>query len=234
MTSNRAETEGLAATRGRVTVSTLLVLVAALAAGLVVTRSLPEYLFFYDKSQVVHDFQVTATGTNFGGYGVGLGGPVYKPVGRPFKERTSYWLGHIPYWSGPCLSSLTLAVTALGFHRPRPRWRRLVRTPGMVAGLAVALALVVKAIQGLLFLNLSGTPLFLLNPGWKGPWVNFWITLPGLAGYTVAASWIILALGGRWSAGSNAQERLGRAVGWCWVAIALSSTTGTWCFELGY
>ena len=168
------------------------------------------------------------------GYSVTSSVLALNPAGRPFKDRASYWMTHLPYWSGPCLVSWTLASVALGLRSPKPPWRRLARKPGMAAGLALLLALVVKSVQFFVFLTINGTIFTSMKDGWRGPSANFWVTLPGLAGYTVAASWLVLALSGRWPADSGPQDRLGRAFGWCWIAMAASITLGFWCFSFNY
>jgi hypothetical protein len=62
----------------------------------------------------------------------------------------------------------------------------------------------------------------------------FWISLPRLAGYTVAIWWLALALSGRWSPELNVTGQLGRALGWCWIAMAATSELATWFFASNY
>ena len=228
--THRVETDEVVSKKGGLTVLALLALVAATAPGLALTRALPDFMGI-DKRNTIN-FEYHGTGSS--GYGVQTHGGVFSPLGRPLKYRASYWLGHVPYWSGPCLVSWTLAAMAMGLRRPRPPLRRPALGPGVAAGVAIILALAVKAIECLQFLTVHGMPLTNLKRGWRGPWSYFWITLPGLAGYTVAASWLILALSGRWSARPGVQDRLGRLLGWCWIAMAVSSTLGVWCFALNY
>ncbi len=40
-------------------------------------------------------------------------------------------------------------------------------------------------------------------------------------GLAVAATWLALAIGGRWRKSDDSIERLGRVVGACWIVIGL-------------
>jgi hypothetical protein len=88
---------------------------------------------------------------------------VLKYTGHPLDRRPSFWLSHVPYWTGPCLLSLTITTMVLDLRNPRPHRRRLTRRPGMAAGLAVTLALAVVATQCLEYLIATGEPLNPLN-----------------------------------------------------------------------
>ena len=44
--------------------------------------------------------------------------------------------------ASPILMAWTLGILGLRFRRPRPRWSRLIRQPGLVAGLMAALVVV--------------------------------------------------------------------------------------------
>jgi len=219
----------------RLGVSGLLIMIAATAPGLALARCLPDYIAL--DINVMVNKQIVWTGS--GGHTSGLGwsttaGKYTTSKGRAFQGRPSYWLGHIPCWAGPCLVSWTLAATALSLRGPRPRLRRLARRPGMVAGLAVILALTVEAMQCLRFLTTSGVMLGSSKGGWQMYGVVVLTSVSRLAGYTVAVSWIVLALIGHWPAELNPGGRLARTLGWCWIAMALSSELGIWCFALNY
>jgi len=103
-----------------------------------------------------------------------------------------------------------------------------------MAGLAIVVALAVQASRGLQMLSGYGMPLADIRPGPEAFWLYFFSSLPRLAGYTVAVPWLALALGGRWSKEPGARGQVGRALGWCWIAMALSSELGVWCFALNY
>ncbi len=73
-------------------------------------------------------------------------------------------------------------------------------------------------------------------PKWgaKSYWCFFWISVPRIAGFTVAVSWLVLAAGGRWKAGSGGLETLSRALGWGWIAMMLAVELGEACFARNY
>jgi hypothetical protein len=166
--------------------------------------------------------------------GVQTPGRVLTYTGRPLDRRPSFWLSHVPYWAGPCLLSVTITTMALDLRSPRPHRRRLTRRPGMAAGLAVALALAVVATQCLEYLIATGEPLNELKARWQPYLGYFWTTFPTLAGYTVAVSWLALVLSGCWSSEPGSRARLGRALGWSWIAMTASSELGVWCYALNY
>src|SRR6185312_442733 len=102
------------------------------------------------------------------------------------------------------------------------------------AGLAVLIALAVHAILCLQYVTVNGLRLDNLV---KRPNVFirfFWVALPRLAGYIVAVWWLALGLGGSRSADSGATGRLGRLLGWCWIAMAVASEVAVWCYPLNY
>jgi hypothetical protein len=226
--------EGMA-TRGRgLGVSTLLALVAAIAVGLAVTRTLPDFLFLLTNQAIVMQFSASGTGSSYQSYGVGFPSTELYLGSR---WRVSYWLEQVPYWSGPCLVSLTVAMMVLGMRRPRPR--RAARRPGRVVGIAVLLALAWKSEEfGVLLAAWWRSSAATWNPAsfWEnafsGHWAYFWLTLPGPAGFAVVVGWMALALGGRRPPAPDAVERLARAIGWAWIALALSSAAGNLCLAL--
>lgn len=211
----------------RMSLSDLIILVAATALGLGLTRPLPAYVAKDWYSHVYTEIGVrggTAMSLNNMGHG-------FAPAGPPLDRRPSYWLSHVPYWTGPCLAIWTYAALLMGPHGPG-RWpSRLARRQGMAAGLALTLALAFKLVQ---CLQLSIGPGVSLSRDWQVFYNYFWTSLPDLAGYSVGASWLTLALSGRWSVGSGGGERLGVALGWCWIVMAVSSEVGVWCFALGH
>jgi hypothetical protein len=212
-----------------------MILVAVTAPGLAMTRALPDYLGTHENVQILSSIETPPTGgQTAGGWGHQVPGSGFSTLGRPLRSRASYWLGHIPYWSGPCLVCWSLAATALSFRGPRPRPGPLAGSPGTVTGLAVAVALAAVAIRALLYRATSpASPTNL----WEHPegFISFfWIGLPRTAGYTVAVWWLALALGGRWSGERRSGSRLGLALGWCWIAMAVSSEVGFWCYALNY
>jgi hypothetical protein len=51
-----------------------------------------------------------------------------------------------------------------------------------------------------------------------------------VAGYTLAVWWLALRLGGRGSPEAEPAAALGRFLGWCWIAMAVASELGVWCY----
>ncbi len=94
----------------------------------------------------------------------------------------------------PLLASLTLALFALRLHRPRPRYRRLVGSPGFAACYAAAMGL---AFATLTFIN--GFVTGYLGYNRQEVYLHY-LTLQSItfAAPAVAAVWIALALLGRW------------------------------------
>jgi hypothetical protein len=219
----------------RLSVFDLLILVAAIAAGFAMTRSLPGYIEWYDDIQIFNKITVNSPSSiSTGGWSFRVKGGRFGPIRLPSDRRPSYWLGHLPYWMGPCLGSLTVASTALALRGPRPRLYRLARRPGMAVSVAMSLSVVVKVIECLQCAASTKAPLSSIVERWESYWVFVGISLPPLIGYTLTALWLALALSGRWMAELNPGGRLCRGLGWCWIAMALISQLGTWCFALKY
>ncbi len=230
--------EGMA-TRGRgLGVSTLLALVAAIGVGLAVTRTLPDFLFLIKDQFVVMQFSASGGGTSYQSYDVGRASrDLSRSPGLGSRGRASYWLELVPYWSGPCLVSLTVATMALGMRRPKAR--RAAWRPGRAVGIAVLLALVWKSAEfGVLLAAWWRSSAATWYPAvfWKnaltGHWAYAWLTLPGVAGFGVVVGWMALALAGRRPPAPDVVERLARAIGWAWIALALSGAAGALCLAM--
>lgn len=128
----------------------------------------------------------------------------------------------------PSAASLSLAVLALRLRRPRSRWRRMIRQPGLIACLAalggLAVGLVYTAFNVLENARMITRPPgevpyasdptnWILTFDWSGP-------LP--AGFAVAVAWSTQALVGRWRAEPSWIDRLGRLVGVGWMALGVA------------
>jgi hypothetical protein len=220
----------------RLSILDLIVLTAATALGIALVRGLPDYVAIENQVMVCTDLTATGFFTR-GTSGMGWTtswGQYFTTAGRSLRERPSYWLSHVPCWASPCLLSWTLAAMALGLREPRPSLRRRCLRPGMAAGLAMVLAVAIQAIESLRFLSTRGA--------WFGQSKEFWsmyevyvlTSFVRLAGFSVAAWWLCLAVSRRWSAEVNSGGMLARVFGWCWIAMAVSSETGAWCFALSY
>lgn len=120
----------------------------------------------------------------------------------------------------PTAAALTVAFLLIRLRQPRPRFRRLMRQPGMAAGIAAASAMIVGVVLIAAAFALVGMPAREIRyRGWFLP-----IFAP--AGGAVAAVWLFLALArvGRPEAGWI--DRLGRALGGYWIVAFLAMTWG--------
>lgn len=129
----------------------------------------------------------------------------------------------------PPAVSVTLAVLALRLRQPRPTWRRLVRQPGLMAGLALVAAWAVVGIFTALHVTSLGGVVVLANGGGVGPgdspgyWLEVFSEFAAVfGGFAVASCWATLAVGRRWRAEAGWGDRLGRLVGVGWIAMALA------------
>ena len=109
----------------------------------------------------------------------------------------------------PTLASLTIALTALQWRRPRLTFRMLGRGPGLAACGVATVVLVVEAILGLEFEgveSLAGFPIWWLPFGMRN------------VGGAVLGAWIALALSGRWRRRwrRDGLDKLGRVLGVWW------------------
>jgi hypothetical protein len=129
----------------------------------------------------------------------------------------------------PLVAALSLALILIRLTGPRPRFRRLARQPGLMAlcasGVAMALIglqLVVMVLQDFAF---AGEGI-----GWEEIWaIPAWLIeeekaapLTSCGGIAVLVSWITLLAGRQWRAKPTWADRLGRALGFCWILAAFA------------
>lgn len=124
--------------------------------------------------------------------------------------------------------SLTLGLLVLRLREPRPKWRRLVRQPGLVAALAVMLAWLIAG--AFLFVSVfcwSANSFAMNKLGMldASDAMNWFLTSDAigavLAGFAVLVAWATQLLVGRWRAESTWLDRSGRILGVVWVALGL-------------
>ena len=112
----------------------------------------------------------------------------------------------------PFLLVFTPAVLFMRLRRPRPRWRRLCRQPGMAACCAAAIPSALALLQ-VFYLDWYG------RHGFVCCRVRLLWDRSFDAGLWVLAAWLALALSGRRSSGRSAIDWLGRLVGAGWLLI---------------
>ncbi|AGA28428.1 hypothetical protein [Singulisphaera acidiphila] len=158
----------------------------------------------------------------------------------PFSRQPDLWPIEFLYgfttWVPLWLAPWTVALLLLRFRQPRPCLRRLVRQPGFVADVAASLVLTVGVVAIVLVLVLRCLPTSRLVFWGASSWPLFFrcafdLQLPTLMGAAVAVGWSMLCLGGRWRPERSWLDRLGRALGYCWVALLLiNAFLGPWLY----
>jgi hypothetical protein len=127
----------------------------------------------------------------------------------------------------PFVLTLTAGVLLIRLRRPRPRWRRLARQPGMAA---CAAAVVPIAIMLLQICRLEWCSDHVGYGDMYARWVSWKVLLWDCgfhAGLWVLAAWLALALSGRRRSEPSEIDRLGRLVGAGWLMILAVRILGT-------
>ena len=162
----------------------------------------------------------------------------------PFATRFIGWIEGV--WgclvlASPFAAAWTLAILGLRLRRPRARWSRLVRQPGLVAGLMAAFVLVVRlpgfatmcarvlgqpnlAVRNVTGIGGGGVGrgggCFMgLPPGYLWFDTDHFLNTMAMIGVAVGSSWILLLVSGRWRPEPSWIDRAGRVLGWFWIAI---------------
>jgi hypothetical protein len=202
-------------------------LVAAVAVGLAVPDG------FRNFSTVRRDVNVSFQDGENSTSSLGVGASDYMnrltaaSFRPPIKGEIIYWARQFYFWPGPCMAGLSLATLGFGIAHGR----RLARRPGMAMATAVCAAMIVAAVRLPHLLGVGPGPLQL---HWREWWLEFWFTVPRLAGFAVAVSWLTLALGGRWRVGGRWQDRLGVCLGAGWISMATIDLAATWYYALPF
>jgi hypothetical protein len=159
--------------------------------------------------------------------------------GPPFGFATRFlgWVNGL--WSclvlaSPFAMAWTLAILALRLRRPRPRWRRLVRQPGFIAGLMAAIVLAIRlAGFATMYWRVHNDPGLAVpairlgrpkgcivagNMGLLAFDTDHFLGTLAMIGLAVASTWMLMLLGGRWRPERSWIDRAGRALGWFWIA----------------
>ncbi len=119
----------------------------------------------------------------------------------------------------PLVVTWTLALIEIRLLRPRPRFRRLTRQPGMMAACAAGAVIVFVGLVSFAFVMVlrweSHADYFRAVFFVGGLTVPF---VPILCGLAVLVSWLTLLASRRWRAEPSWVDRLGRALGAVWIA----------------
>jgi hypothetical protein len=132
------------------------------------------------------------------------------------------------YLAWPFLLCATLAFAAIRLIGPRPRLGRLLRHPGSV-GCFTALAfiavsvLISRVIADVVYLRPPTLPPVLTEEDRADLVMSICRGGTG-AGYAVASSWLMLALGRGWRRGMGWIEALGLLLGAAWIVWSVSYT----------
>jgi hypothetical protein len=116
----------------------------------------------------------------------------------------------------PFLAGWTVALFILRLRRPRPHYRRLVRSPGFAAGYAAILGLACCAVS----IAIAWLIDYLKAKPFQLGIFYMWMRSISFAGPSVAAVWLSLALQGHWRR-RGAQDWIeisGIVLGVCWLA----------------
>ena len=179
------------------TILDAMILIAATAAGLGVTRDWAEP-FFMDMLRVYEVPPVSGL--------VNTAGAVLTPI-------TFYW---------------TIAAVGIRLRRPRPSLRRLGRQPGLVACLAVILEALIHFFLTRYWVLFSGKA----RPG-EVSTLLMNLSPPHLVAPAVAVAWVVLAVSGRWRPDPGWIDRLGRSVGFAWLALLVILIVRTMLYAVG-
>lgn len=123
------------------------------------------------------------------------------------------------FLADPFLAAWTLAWCVLRLRGPRPPWRHLVRQPGVAVGLV---AIIGWSIGGIVTLRWS-LDVHHMPPSWIEFGVVQLASATMFGGFGVFVAWAGIALDGRWRPEKSWVDRMGRALGVCWIALGVPS-----------
>jgi hypothetical protein len=169
----------------------------------------------------------------------------------PSAGRFSGWIRGV--WgclvlAAPIVMAWTLAILVLRLRAPRDRFRRLIRQPGLVAGVIAALVLIWRVIGfATMCARVIGVPRLgiltvhhgALSGAWGG-WpprnllfeTDHYLDTMAAIGVAVAASWLLLLTTGRWRPERSWIDRAGRVLGWFWIVCL--PFTSWWDFHIRF
>jgi hypothetical protein len=112
------------------------------------------------------------------------------------------------------LAPWSVALLILHLRHPRARLNHVFRRPGAIACASATLIILLGGLSRRFFLGLRFT--FSVPHLWAR--LDEWLVAVAVA---VAASWLTLALGGRWRPEPTWPDRAGRVLGACWLAALI-------------
>jgi hypothetical protein len=148
-------------------------------------------------------------------------------TGSPVWDRLKHWADE----SNVVLGALSTALLICRLRRPRPRRRRLWLLPGTITALAAALVslqLFAESLAAAVSLWLrSLDPASPQHGEVPFPPVLFEFEVHYLSAWEsvawgVGLPWLVMFLGGRWRPEASWVDRLGRALGVCWIGLFLA------------
>ncbi len=126
----------------------------------------------------------------------------------------------------PVVAMWTLALVALRLRKPRPIGRRLFSPPGVatcvVASVMMGLEVAYEALLYVASMLIKNPAAFGSGDGWS--WVAYWSLLKASSptiGLAVAASWVAMALARRWRPERGWIDRAGLVVGALWIILVV-------------
>ncbi|MDG3006866.1 hypothetical protein [Paludisphaera mucosa] len=145
----------------------------------------------------------------------------WRPGAGPWGGRAIHLLMRLSAVIGPVVAALTVAAVVVRLRHPRPRLRRLVRQPGLVACVAATIALAMTLVQ------ITPTTIMAIGSGTLPAWMyDLRVFVARSCGYSVVGAWLALSFSGRWRSERGWIDRFGRTMGVAWlVAVAMDLVT---------
>ena len=137
------------------------------------------------------------------------------------------------YWIAPVrirvdeisafLLSWTLALLALRPARPRQRWSRLARQPGLAACYSTTVGFAFGLLHFVCFIG-DVARSFKATGSRLDAWLYHSLLggCSGMIATCIAMAWLTLRMSGRWQRDADWIGRAGSVLGWSWIALHLA------------
>jgi hypothetical protein len=139
----------------------------------------------------------------------------------------------------PLVAAVALALVPMSLLGTKRRLRRLARQPGIMASWAGGFAITLSALSVAVLLWVVATSGGLIDFSWEQ--LSGWIldedvvtSVTTFGGLAILVSWMTLWMGDRWRPRRSWVDRLGRAVGVCWIVAALAVEIGRVLVQTDY